>query len=79
MIEEVTFDEDNKAIVKYSIDERFGIKWYWYDKVKPHWGDPYIVNAKEGIISQTKENRELCGNTLWVKYYKYEEPKLYLD
>lgn len=81
VIEEVTFDEDNKALVRYPIDERFGVEWdwLWLDEIKPHWDNPHIVDAKEGIISQSEENKQLCGNTLWVKYYKYEKPKLYLD
>ena len=80
-IELVYFDKDTlQGKVSKPIDYNFDIEWYFEDKPQTHWTSPKIVDAKNGIISISKEDYEsYIGTSGKVWYVEYQEQELNLN
>lgn len=80
VFELVKFDENRVGKTQYSIDDRFEVKWFFKDKSIPHWSSPEVVDYEKGLIEISKQDyNDFIGHECYVKYCKYEKPRLYLD
>ena len=80
IFELVKFDENRVGKTQYPIDDRFEVKWFFKDKIKFHWTNPKVVDYEKGLIEISKEDYDsYLGKECYVKYCKYEKPRLYLD
>ena len=79
IFELVKFDENRVGKTQYPIDDRFEVKWFFKDKSITHWTNPKVVDYKEGLIEISKEDYDsYLGKECYIKYCKYEKPRLYL-
>lgn len=80
VFELVKFNEDRIGKTQYPIDDRFEVKWFFKEKDIRHWNDPEVIDYKEGLIEISEQDyNDFIGHECYVKYYKYEKPRLYLD
>ena len=87
IFELVKFDENRVGKTQYPIDDRFEVKWFFKDKDVRYWSDPEVINYEEGLIEMSDQDysdsmidyRGFIGTECYVKYCKYEKPRLYLE
>ena len=80
IFELVKFNDDRIGKTQYPIDDRFEVKWFFKDKTISHWDDPKVIDYKEGLIEISYQDyTDFIGTECYVKYCKYEKPRLYLD
>lgn len=80
MFELIKFDEKRVGKTQYPIDDRFEVKWCVKDKSIPYWTDPKVIDYKEGLIEISEQDYSgSIGKECYVKYCKYEKPRLYLE
>ena len=87
IFELVKFNEDRIGKTQYPIDDRFEVKWFFKDKDIPYWDEPEVIDYKEGLIEISEQDysdsiigyRGFIGTECYVKYCKYEKPRLYLE
>jgi len=61
--------ETRQAVLVNGIDDRFSVTWVNPDK-KSFWTSPEVIDYDKGIIKISKEDLEIFGNNVLVKYVK---------
>ena len=80
IFELIKFDENRLGKTQFPIDDRFEVKWFFKDKSIPHWTDPKVIDYKKGLIEISEQDySSFIGKECYIKYCKYEKPRLYLD
>lgn len=79
IFELVKFGDDRVGKTQFPIDDRFEVKWFFKDKSISHWTNPKVIDYKKGLIEISEQDyNDYLGTECYVKYYKYEKPRLYL-
>lgn len=80
VFELVEFDKNHIGKLKNRIDDRFEVKWFFKDGLQPHWCEPKVIDYEVGLIKISEADYDkFLGHQFYVKYCKYEKPRLYLD
>ena len=87
IFEKIKFNKDNRrGVIMFKIDDRFDVKWFFRDGNDKHivWSQPKVIDYEKGILEISEIDAKAfdtgeCFVDMYVTYYSYRKPTLYLS